>query len=344
MKFKRNLALLLSIMMIATVFSGCSTQTADTEPEAAFPEKDLTGYIMWGAGGATDNVSRALAPLVEEYLGTSLVLQNKTGATGAVATQYVNTQKSDGYTLLFGAENPQLYKVLDISQVDYDQYKPVILLGMSVALVVVPIDSKYETMEDLIEDAKVNPGKIQMGSTGPGGLPFVASALIKQVNGVEFNLIPYEGEGPAMTAMMGGHVDVTIASISAARELIRAGKVRALTAISETPIVGLEEITPIVDIYSDYEAYLPWGPYYGVFVNSEVDDKVLAKLVEAFKKGFEEERYQDFLLDFGAVPLGLSGDEAREFIDRSQSIAAWLMYDSGAADISPEDFGIERIE
>lgn len=343
MKTKRSLALILSLIMLVTVFTGCAPK-ATVAPEDKFPEKDITGYIMWGAGGATDNVSRAYTPLVEKYLGKSIVLQNKTGATGAVATQFVYSQKADGYTLLFGAENPQLYKVLEISQIDYDQYKPVIILGMSVALVVVPSDSKYNTFEDLVNDAKANPGKVLMGSTGPGGLPYVASALIKKVDGVEFNLVPFDGEGPAMTAMLGGHVDVSIASISAARELIRSGQVKALTAISETKIPGLEEITPILDINKGYDAYLPWGPYYGVFAKEDISDNVMAKLTDAFKKGYDEQQYQDFLLDFGSVPLGLTGDAAREFIDRSQSVASWLMFDSGATTKSPEEFGINRIE
>lgn len=77
-----------------------------------FPAKDLSGIIMWGAGGATDNVARALTPLAEKYLGKQVVLQNKPGATGAIATQWVHSQPADGYSFLWGAENPQLYRVL----------------------------------------------------------------------------------------------------------------------------------------------------------------------------------------------------------------------------------------
>lgn len=341
MKKIKIISIIICVFLLVGLLSGCSKAGNEIDK---FPEKNVTGVIMWGAGGATDNVSRALTPLVEKYLGKSIVLQNKPGATGAVATNFVNNQKSDGYTLLFGAENPQLYKVLDISNIDYDQYEPIIILGMSVAIVVVPRDSSYETFEDLIEDAKQKPGKIKMGSTGPGGLPFVASALIKSVNDVEFNLVPFDGEGPAMTAMIGGHVDVTIASISAARELYRAGKVKPLVAISKDPILGLEEIIPVTEIYSDYEKYLPWGPYYGIFAKKDTPKETLDKLKDVFKKGFDEQQYRDFLLDFGAMPLGYSGDKAIEFIDKSQKIATWLMYDAGKTIKSPEEFGIERIK
>jgi tripartite-type tricarboxylate transporter receptor subunit TctC len=337
---KRKTALILSLLLVLTSFVGCSQESE----EVSFPEKDIEGYIMWGAGGATDNVSRAYTPHVEKHIDASIVLQNKTGATGAVATQFVYNKPADGYTLLFGAENPQLYKVLDLSEIDYDNYDPVILLGMSVAVVVVPTDSPYETFEDVIEDAKTKPGEIEMGSTGPGGLPFVAAGLIKAVNDVEFNLVPFDGEGPALTAMMGGHVDITVAGLSAARELIRSGDVKPLAVISNDTVPGLEEITPISEIYEGYEAYLPWGPYYGVFAKKGTPEEVMGILEDAFLKGFQEEEYQDFLVDFGAVPLGYQGEEAREFIERSQKIAAWLMYDAGATEKSPEEFGIERLE
>jgi len=340
MRSKRKIALILSLVLVLASLAGCSQKAQ----ELSFPEKDIKGYIMWGAGGATDNVSRAYIPHVEKYLDVSVVLQNKTGATGAVATQFVHNEPEDGYTLLFGAENPQLYKVLNLSEIDYDNYDPVILLGMSVAVIVVPKDSTYEKLEDVIEDAKARPGEIEMGSTGPGGLPFVAAGLIKAVNDVEFNLVPFDGEGPALTAMMGGHVDITVAGLSAARELIRSGDVKPLAVISNDTVPGLESITPISEIYEGYSAYLPWGPYYGVFAKEGTPDDVMTVLEEVFLKGYEEEEYQEFLIDFGAVPLGYQGQEARDFIDRSQQIAAWLMYDAGATEKSPEEFGIERLK
>ena len=84
----------------------------------AFPERELSGVIMWGAGGATDVVARAVAPMAEEALGKKIVLQNRSGGSGAISTNFVNQQPSDGYTLLLGAENPQLHGVLGIRDLD----------------------------------------------------------------------------------------------------------------------------------------------------------------------------------------------------------------------------------
>ncbi|AOT73113.1 hypothetical protein Gferi_13440 [Geosporobacter ferrireducens] len=329
-----------------TMLIGCSQGEKNTaaEPQKVnFPERDLNGYIMWGAGGAMDNVSRTITPLVEKYLNKSVVLQNKTGATGAVATQFVYDQKADGYTLLYGAENPQLYGVLNISKLDYKDFEPISILGRGVAVVIVPADSKLNTIQDLIDAAKAQPGKMKMSSTGPGGLPFVVASLISTVSGTEFNLVPFDGEGPAVTAMLGNHVDFTSVGLAAARELYRSGKVKPLALISNDPVEGMEEIPVIGQIMPEYKKYLPWGPFYGVFVKNETPEEVKEILRDAYKKAFEEEKFQSFLKDFGAVPMGISGQEARDFMENWQRLSTWLLYDAGGTDISPETLGIKRI-
>jgi tripartite-type tricarboxylate transporter receptor subunit TctC len=233
---------------------------------ADFPTKDISGIIQWGAGGATDNVSRATTPYVEKALGKQIVLQNKPGATGAVGLMSVYNQPADGYTLLYGAENPTLYKVLDISQIDYDAFYPVMLIARNVGVIVCNNDQPWKTLGDLFADAKKNPGQLKMGSTGPGGLPHVVSSMLKATSGVTFNQIVYQGEGPLTTAILGGHIQWTTMGMAAVREHLRAGRVRALAVVSDTPVPTLESVPLITATSADYKKFLPWGPFYGVFV------------------------------------------------------------------------------
>lgn len=338
--------MLILAMMMATL-AGCSTggqEAAQEEQTVSFPERDLNGYIMWGAGGAMDNMARSITPLAEEHLGRSIVLQNKTGATGAVATQFVHDQRADGYTLLYGAENPQLYGVLGISDLDYKDFEAINIFARGVGVVIVPENSEWNTVEELIEAANAAPGKIKMSSTGPGGLPFVVYSLMSTVSGIECNLVPFDGEGPATTAMLGGHVDFTIVGLSAARELYRGGKVKPLAVIANEPVEGMEEIPAIGEVIEEYQPYLPWGPFFGVFVKKETPEEVKDILKEAYKKAFEEEKFQAFVKDFGAVPMGISGKEADEFMKNWQRVSTWLLYDAGGAEISPETLGIERLQ
>ncbi len=308
----------------------------------AFPTKDFSGVIMWGAGGATDNVARAVTPLVERHLDKKIVLTNRPGATGAVSVQWVVNQPADGYNILYGAENPQVYKVLEIATLDYGNFYPVNILARGVGVVICNNAMPWKTMKELFDEAKKTPGQVKLGSTGPGGLPHVVSTMFRAIDGVTFNAIPFDGEGPAMTALQGGHVQFMVAGLTAAREHIRAGRVRALAVISDTPIPGLEQIPLITATNPGYRKFLPWGPYYGVFVRKETPDDVKKKLVEAFQKGAAEEKFQSFIRDFGAIYMGIAGDEAEKFIRHSQSVTTWMLQEAGATKASPEKFGIPK--
>jgi tripartite-type tricarboxylate transporter receptor subunit TctC len=309
---------------------------------ADYPTKDIMGVIQWGAGGATDNVARALTPYVEKALGKQIVLQNKTGATGAVGMQWVANQPADGYTLLYGAENPTLYKVLDISQVDYDAFYPVMLFARNVGVVVVNVDSPWKTLGDLFAAAKKEPGQIKMGSTGPGGLPHVASSMMKATSGVTFNQIVFQGEGPLTTAILGGHVQWSTFGMAACREHLRAGRMRALALVSEVPVAGMDNVPLITATSAEYKKYLPWGPFYGVFVKKETPDAVKKILVDAFKKGTTDPKAQEFIKNFGSVYMGISGAEAEQFLKKWQSVTTWLLQDAGATKFSPDKFGIPK--
>lgn len=309
---------------------------------ADYPVKDIMGVIQWGAGGATDNISRAVTPYVEQVLGKKIILQNRTGATGAVALTWVHGQPADGYTLLFGAENPNLYRVLDISPLEYKDFFPVMLIARNVGVVVCNNDQPWRTLGELFADARKAPGQIKMGSTGPGGLPHVVGSMMRATSGVTFNDIVFQGEGPLVTAMLGGHIQWTTMGMAAVREHLRAGRVRPLALVSDAPVPGLEDVPLITATSADYRKYLPWGPFYGVFVKKETPDAVKRTLVDAFRKGVGDPKAQEFIRNFGSIYMGISGAEAEQFLSKWQSVTTWLLHDAGAAKVSPDKFGIPR--
>jgi tripartite-type tricarboxylate transporter receptor subunit TctC len=327
------------LLFLSIVLAVCCINPAIA---ADYPAKDLQGVIMWGAGGATDNVARAITPLVEPYLGKQIVLINKPGGTGAISTQYVYSRPSDGYTLLYGAENPQLHGVLKLSKLDYKDFYPVNVLARGVGVIVANNDTPWKSFKELVEDAKKRPGEIKMGSTGPGGLPYTVGSMIQAVTGFDVIRVPFDGEGPGVTALMGGHVDIMPAGLTAVREHIRAGRVRALAVVSNEPIPGLEDLPLITQDYPDFNRYLPWGPFYGIWCKRDVPEDARQKLVEAFHKGASEQKFQNFIADFGAVSMNISGDEADTFLKKWQSVSTWLLYDAGSTKVSPAELGIPK--
>ncbi len=307
-----------------------------------FPEREMLGVIMWGAGGATDVVARGVTPAVEEALGKPIVMLNKSGGAGAISVAYVNAAPADGYTILYGAENPQLHGVMGLSELDYSSFYPVNILGRGVAVVVARNDAPWNSFKELVEDAQKRPGEIKMGSTGPGGLPHVVGALLNSVAPFEVTAVPFDGEGPGLTALQGGHVDFMPSGVSAAAELIKGGKVKALAVINTDPIESLPDVPPITEEYPDMAKYLPWGPFYGVFVKADTPDDVKATLVDAFKVGAESEAFQTLMANRGNVMMNISGDEASDFLKKWQSVTTWVLQDSGATKRSPEELGIPR--
>lgn len=313
-----------------------------TLAHADFPERELLGVVMWGAGGATDTVARAVNPAAEEALGQSIVVLNKSGGAGAISTAYVNAAPADGYTVLYGAENPQLHPVMDVSSLDYSSFYPVNILGRGVAVVAVRADSKYQSMAELMDDISADPGAVKMGSTGPGGLPSTVGALIRNSAPFDVTAIPFPGEGPGLTAMLGGEVDFMPVGISAAAEQIKAGNLRALAVVNPEPVDSMPDVPAITDSIPEMADFLPWGPFYGVFVRRDTPDEVVTKLVEAFDTAAGSAEFQTLMANRGNVMMNISGDEADDFLKRWQQVTAWALQDTGAAKVDPGSLGISR--
>jgi len=311
---------------------------------AAYPERELSGVIMWGAGGATDVVARALTPHAEAALGKKIVLVNRSGGTGAISTNFVMNAPADGYTILYGAENPQLHQVLQLADFGYEKFFPVSILGRGVAVIVVKSDAPWNSIKDFVEDAKKRPGKIKMGSTGPGGLPHTVGSMLNSVTKFQVISVPFDGEGPGMTALLGGHVDMMPVGVGAAAENIKAGRVKALAVIDAEPmsLAGQANIPSITKDYPEFGKYLPWGPFYGVFVRRDTPDHVKPTLVKAFRTAADNAQFQQLMKDRGNVPMNLSGAEADAFLKKWQSVTTWVLQDVGAAKVSPEKFGIPK--
>ncbi len=309
-----------------------------------YPEREVLGVVMWGAGGATDTVARAVNPAAEEALGKPIVVLNKSGGAGAISTAFVNAAPADGYTFLYGAENPQLHPVMGVADLDYSKFYPVNILGRGVAVIAVNADSKHKTMQDLLADIKANPGAVKMGSTGPGGLPSTISALIKNSADFDVTAIPFDGEGPGLTAMLGGEVDFMPTGISAAAENVKAGKMRVLAVVNTEPVATLPDVPAITDAIPEMSKFLPWGPFYGVFVKQDVPDDVKAKLVATFDTAAKSETFQTLMANKGNIIMNISGDEAASFLKKWQQVTAWALQDTGAAKVNPETLGIMRAE
>lgn len=314
-----------------------------TAAVAEYPEKEIQGVIQWGAGGSTDTVMRSVTPHAEEVLGGTVVMQNMTGAVGAIALNHVANSTADGYTLLMGAENPMLYKVMGLGDKDYSEFTPISILARGTAILVANPNAPFNDYAEMIAYVKAHPGEVKFGSTGPGGLPSVVTAMVNAAEGkLNVTAVPYDGDGPALTALQGGAIDVMPAVLGAAIEGIRAGTMKPLALVDVTASEQLPDVPPITDFNDAYASYLPWGPFFGVFVPKGTPDDVVAKLSEAYATGAKHPDFVQLMKDRGFTLMAISGDEADAFLTKWQQGTAWLLQDAGLTKASPEDFGIAR--
>ncbi len=328
MKFYRKLVVASALSALASLVGAQS-----------FPERELSGVIQWGAGGATDVVSRALVPGAEAALGKKIVLQNKPGGVGAIATAFVFQQASDGYTLLFGAENPQLHPVLALSELDYSKFYPINIVARGNVVVVTTPNKPWKTFKDLLAEVQANPGKVKQGATGTGGLPFTVSSMISTVTKFPATAVPFDGEGPGVTALLGGHVDFMFVGAGAAAEHIKAGRLKAIGTLSTEAYQGIPPITADLPAIAKY---LPWGPFYGVFVKKDVPEAVKARLVAAFKQAADDPKFKELMATRGNVMMNISGAEAEAFLKKWQSVTSWTYQEVGVAKKNPADLGIAK--
>lgn len=307
-----------------------------------YPERDVTAVIQWGAGGGTDVAMRGYAPYAEEALGKKIVLQNKPGAAGAIGANFVLQQPSDGYTILMGAEPQALFRVMKMAEFDYDQFYPinVAAIANSILLVAKP-GAPWNNMQDLLSYVQANPKKVKQYMAGQGTVPYTVNTMVGSLTKFETLLVPFDGDGPAIAALQGGHVDIGFIASGAAIEHIKAGRLKALGVLDNKSFQGIAPMTDAPSLKA-LPKYLPWGSWYGVFVKKDTPDAVKAKLVAAFKKAGDNPQYRKMMEGRGTTMLNIGGAEAEMFIKKWQSTTAWLYQNAGTAKVDPATLGIAK--
>jgi len=330
---------ILGIFMVGAIFANSD------ECQAAYPEKPINAYVGYPAGGGTDTIARTLAPILKENLGQPFVIVNLPGAHSAQAGMQVQEAKKDGYTVFFATEGMAVWQVTEITdKIGYKDFDPIALMGVAPATVAVNPKTPWNTIEALFEEAKKRPGEITAGTAGPFTTSHVCLLLLKHALGLKFHMIPYVGGAPAVLAAVKGEVKMLPEMTLQMYEMYKADKLRFLAQFTNEPMVGLERIPTLGQKYAELKPYLPYGPYFGLFVAKGTPDNVKNRLMDAMGKALRDPRWTKFADSHLIARLNLTGDMAMKWIDRWISNVAWILYDMGEIKQSPEKFGIPRIK
>ncbi|WP_418127970.1 Bug family tripartite tricarboxylate transporter substrate binding protein [Variovorax sp. KK3] len=279
-----------------------------------FPDKPIKLVVASAAGGASDIVARLMADRLTQSLGQPVVVEAKPGANGNIAAELVAKSPPDGYTLMMGtigvlAINPSMYKSVRFDPLK--DYAPVArLVSFSNMLVVTP-NLPVKTVKELVEYAKANPGRLRYGSPGAGGSPHMAMVVFGQMTNTDLTHVPYKGAAPALTDLMGGHIDFAFSDPLLTLPQVRAGKVRALAVSGNTRLASAPEIPTVAEAGVPGYAVSGW---LGIVAPAGTPADRIAKLNAALNEALAVPEVNAKLVEQGSAVIPGTPQEFGAFI------------------------------
>jgi tripartite-type tricarboxylate transporter receptor subunit TctC len=288
-------------LVASLALSGAAFAQAASAP---FPSKPITLIVFIAAGGTTDITARMVARNMEKTLGQPIIVENRPGANGTIATHYVRTAAPDGYTVLIAglAMNSTFVKNNPVN-LETD-LQPVSNLVNGGFFVFVPASLPVNSMQELIAYSKANPGKVNLGYTS--ALTLLASEGLKLKTGMNFTAIPYKGAGPMIPAVLSGEVTFTVESLPTFAPHLQAGKVKALMATSARRSAVLPNVPSAAEVgIKDYEA----GFNLGLWVPLKTPREAVQKLSAAAAAAMKAPDVVEQMGKMGAEPVGSTPEE-----------------------------------
>ncbi len=275
-----GLAIFILVLQI-TVFPGYC-QAVET-----YPTQPITVVICYQPG-STDVSLRPFTDKMASYLGQPMLFVYKPGAAGATGARFVATSKPDGYTLIGGSQSPLIIAPLTKEDVGYslDDFVPAVRLVNSVGVLAVRSDSPWKTLQDLVEDARKSPGKITFSTSGVFSSPHLKMAMFLKAAGINMTHVPTTGSTPAMTALLGGHVQVTSSALNTLRPHLQSGALRPLAFFEKTRLSDFPNVPTFLELGYP-EGFSVW---YGILAPKGTRQEVVNTLYDAARKVITEHR------------------------------------------------------
>lgn len=295
----------LNLLALAAALGGASAATAQTP---AYPSKPIRLIIPSTPGGGTDFIGRLLAVKLSEMNGWSVVPDNKPGAGTALGMAEAARANPAGYDLVIG-QTDNISLIPSLLKVAYDPVKdltPVALVATTPMLLVVPENSPYKTLADLVRAAKAAPGMLSYGTSGTGGSAHISMELVQAAAGFKAQHVPYKGSTPALADVMGGHLPLAATSISSATSLIKSGKMRALAVSSARRFDALPDVPTVAESGLNNADFVT---FYGVFAPAGLPQALQQRLNADINKVLAMPDVRSALHGNGLDPQPVSTDD-----------------------------------
>ena len=279
---------LLAALVVAAAF------TSPVAAQETYPSRAVSVVVPFPPGGVADGSARPIAKSLEKLLGQPFAVTNKPGAGGAVGMAQVANSKPDGYTLLLALSSISIIPVADAlfdrpPAYRMDQLTPIALLSCDPTVLVVPADSPWKTLQEFIADAKKRPGEIAFSSSGVYAGLHMAMEMFAHSAGIKLRHVPFNGAGPALTNLLGGHVQALASGPLVVLPHVKAGKLRVLAGWGDKRVEALPDVPTFKELgFKDVEFYI-WA---GLFAPAGTPEPIIKTLREAVGKAVKEDEFK----------------------------------------------------
>lgn len=313
---------LLCLFASSTVFA----QSVQTN----YPNKPIKLIIGFAAGGPLDQHARLWADKLQTVLGQPVIVDYKAGAGGNIGAEFVKLAPADGYTLMLANTgvmviNPALYAKSPYQTLK--DFTPIARTAMQPLAIVVNPNLPVKNLKEFLNYAKANPGKLNYGSAGSGGISHLVPEMLKTATGIFTVHIPYRGSAPAFTDLLAGQVQWMAESVPQASQYHKQGKVRALAVTSAARNSALPDVPTVIE--QGIKGFEVVG-FYGVLAPANLPKEITTKLSSAFKTILEMPDIRNRMISQGADPAFLGSDEFGTFLNKQMPIWAQAVKQSGA--------------
>lgn len=296
------------VLVLAACGGGETTGTGGEETAEEYPTEDIQFIVQAAAGGGSDLASRALATELEEVLGTSIIVENRPGASGSTAMQYVAQQEPDGYTIGFVPVEISMLQHLgyDVDPADYDFLGQIMLAP---GVLSVPADSSYQTLDEFVEAAQSE--TMSVANSGAGSIWEAAALGVAEATGAQVEPVPFDGGAPAVAAAIGGQVDAVVGGASETAAAASEGQLRPLVIFHSERHPQMPDVPTAAELGHDNLEFGGWG---GVYAPAGLPENVHNTLADAIEQAATSDGFVETITSAGALSVYKTPEEFSEFV------------------------------
>lgn len=262
-----------------------------TAAAAQYPNKGIELVVPYAAGGGTDLVARVFADQAKKHLPKPVGVVNKTGGAGSIGLADIATGRPDGYKIGMGTVELTMLPHMGLAAFTADDFAPICRLNAEPSAITVKADAPWQTVEEFLAYAKANPGKVRIGNSGTGAIWHIAAAALESRLGTTFNHIPYDGANPAVTALLGGHIEAVTVSPPEVVSHVKGGTLRILAVMGEERANGFDDVPTLKEKGVDLQV----ATWRGIVVPKKTPANIVAVLGDVCAKTTAEPEFKEAL-------------------------------------------------